>query len=310
MTPIHHDAEAYGVEIIPAEVEPGQVYWKAIRVHHLTPQENNLRHHLFLDAVDEEGHRLYGSLFTVAWDGGSDIVILEEDGNELGANYPMWKWQICRVEVMGAPSDRVVHLHTAHPEEPPGNTLFHHSFAITFQRAIAREEEHPASSILRGRVPAGQGHTLSLLDENQVVHSLVVGKDERYRFLGLPAGTYLVRDDNDLRIAGPIALNGRDEAILDLPGTLPQNAVFERFVLFEPPQSPQTQVYLSLLSDMLTKLRLPFGFDPMDASQALHVLLVGDHPQETLDLLAQAGRQVEALPQAPEALLQFLDTLA
>ncbi len=307
MTDVINDAEAYGVEIIPAAVEPGQVYWKVIRVHHLTPEENNGRHHIFIDAVDEEENRLYGSLFTISWDGGSDTVIIEKEPPEPGANFPMWKWQVCSVEGMGAPSDRVINLHTAHPDEGPGNTLFHHSFAITYLRTVAEEVETPAYSIIRGRVPGGGGHTLALIDEDQVVQTQVVGADEQYRFANLPAGAYIVRDSSDLRVAGPAFLDGRDEAVLNFPAPLPEDRVFARYVLFADPALPETQVYLSLLADYLAQNAIPFGFQVTDAAQALKVSLVGVHPQETEEALIEAGCDVERLPLDPSELLAALE---
>jgi len=308
MTDVINDAEAYGVEIIPAAVEPGQVYWKVIRVHHLTPEENGGRHHIFIDAVDEEGNRLYGSLFTISWDGGSDTVTIEKAPPDPGANFPMWKWQVCSVEGMGAPSDRVINLHTAHPDEGPGNTLFHHSFAITFLRTVAEEEETPAYSLLRGRVPGGGGHTLVLLDEHEVVQTQVVGADEQYRFSNLPAGAYIVRDSSDLRVAGPAFLDGRNEVILNFPAPLPEDRVFARYVLFADPAWPETWVYLSLLAERLAQNDIPFGFQTSDAAQALKVSLVGVHPQETLHELTDAGCEVERLPLDPSELLQALES--
>ncbi len=309
MTEVINDAEAYGVEIIPAAVEPGQVYWKVIRVHHLTPEENKGRHHIFLDAVDEEGNRLYGSLFTISWDGGNDTVVIESEPPDPGANFPMWKWQICSVEGVGAPSDRVINLHTAHPDEAPGNSLFHHSFAITYLRTVAEEAESPSFSVIRGRVPGGGGHTLVLLDENEIVQTQVVGVDERYRFSNLPAGAYLVRDDSDLRVAGPVFLDGRDEAILNLPAPLPKDRVFSQYFLFADINTPETQVYLSLLSDYLAARGFPFGFALSDATQALNVNLVGRHPPETQETLESAGCQVTQLPLDPGDLLKALDNI-
>ncbi len=310
MTDVINDAEAYGVEIIPAAVEPGQVYWKVIRVHHLTPEENNGRHHIFLDAVDEEGNRLYGSLFTISWDGGSDTVTIEKEPPEPGANFPMWKWQVCSVEGMGAPSDRVINLHTAHPDEGPGNTLFHHSFAITYLRTVAAEAETPAYSSIRGRVPGGGGHTLALIDENDVVQTQVVGVDEQYRFTNLSAGAYIVRDQSDLRVAGPVFLNGRDDAVLNFPAPLPSDRVFSQYFLFANPALPETQVYLSLLADDLARNNIPFGFQLADAAQAQRVSLVGVHSQETIDALTEAGCEVEQLPLDPSDLLSALEATA
>ena len=47
-----NDAQAYGVAIVPATVAPGAWYWQAVRVHHLTPEENSGNHHIYLDILD------------------------------------------------------------------------------------------------------------------------------------------------------------------------------------------------------------------------------------------------------------------
>ena len=307
MTDVINDAEAYGVEIIPAAVEPGQAYWKVIRVHHLTPEENNGRHHIFLDAIDERDERLYGTLFTILWDGGSDTVIIEKEPPEPGANFPMWKWQVCSVEGVGAPSDRVINLRTDHPDEAPGNTLFHHSFAITYLRTIAEEPSEPAYSVISGRVPAGGGHTLALLDDEDVIKTLVVGADEHYHFDDLSAGAYIVRDLSDLRVAGPVFLDGRDAVTLDFTPPPPEERVGAQYFLFGDVTTPETQLYLSLLSDYLAQNDVLFGHDIEDARQAVTVSLIGVHPQETVDALEAAGCQVKQLPIDPGDLLDALE---
>lgn len=148
-----NDATAYGVEIVPADIPPGTHYWRVIRVHHLTSEENHGNHHIFLDALDEGGDRVFDAQAMVSWDGGQQSVAVDKPLSEPGANFPMWKWQVCRVEMLGLPSDQVVNLHTAHADEPPGdgNTLFHHSFQLDFQRAVKgalAEPTLPADKLL------------------------------------------------------------------------------------------------------------------------------------------------------------------
>ncbi len=306
MTDVINDAEAYGVEIIPASVEPGQVYWKVIRVHHLTPEENDGRHHIFLDAVNEAGDRLYGTMITILWDGGSDAVTIEKQPPEAGANFPMWKWQVCSAECVGASSDRVINLRTDHPDEAPGNTLFHHSFAITYLYTVAEESETPAASSISGRVPGGGGHTLELLDAENVVKTLVVAADERYSFDDLPASAYTVHDKSDWRVAGPVFLDGVNAVLLDFAAPLPEERIADSYFLFGDVAAPDTQLYLSLLSDYLAQNAIPFGFEVDDAAQAVTVNLIGHHPQETVDALEAAGCQVVTLPVDPGELLTAL----
>ncbi len=55
-----NDATAYGVAVIPADLPAGTLYWRTVLVHHLTPDENHANHHIFVDALDEQGARIMG----------------------------------------------------------------------------------------------------------------------------------------------------------------------------------------------------------------------------------------------------------
>ncbi|MCO6451063.1 MAG: hypothetical protein J5I90_09790 [Caldilineales bacterium] len=138
-----NDAESYGVRIAPVSVADGEEYWRVTRVHHLTPVENGGKHHIYIDAMDADGNRMFGQRALITWEGGSQEVVIEKPLNEPGGNFPMFKWMICRAEMMGLPSDGVENLRTDHPDEAVGNTLFHHSFAVDFRRSIAGEDEEP-----------------------------------------------------------------------------------------------------------------------------------------------------------------------
>ena len=296
-----NDAEEYGVIIVPAEVAPGTEYWRVIRVHHLTPEENQGRHHVFLDALDQEGAREYGARILATWDGGSQELVIEKPENEPGANLPMFKWQIVAVEALGMPSDRVENLRTDHPDEAPGNTLFHHSFLVVFQRAVAEDSGATGESVIQGRVPDGAGHTLILRSET-VERTTTVGEDERYRFEQLPAGQYRIEDQNDGRVIGPIEVDGENSVEVDFPPPQPAPPL-AHYLLFGPPDHPTTQVHLSLLAEYLVENKYAYGFSATDAAKAPAVTLVGDHPDEVRVALEAAGVQVSKLPADPSALL-------
>ncbi|MBC7242571.1 MAG: hypothetical protein H5T60_09015 [Anaerolineae bacterium] len=134
-----NDAESYGVRIAPAEVGLGETYWRVTRVHHLTPAENRGGHHLFLDVLDEYGQPAVGTRLRIAWEGGEEELEIEPTApGEPGAVFPLGQGQVCSVEVLGLPSDRVLHLHTEHPDEEAGNSLYHHSFYLVWQKAIKK----------------------------------------------------------------------------------------------------------------------------------------------------------------------------
>jgi hypothetical protein len=235
-----NDAAPYGVTIVPADVPDGATYWRAVRVHHLTPDENQGRHHIFLDALDEAGNRVFGAQARVTWSGGEQTLTVDKPLGEPGTNFPMWKWQICTVEMLGLPSDRVENLHTGHPDEPPGqgNTLFHHSFEVVFQRAVSSAVQPP-----------------------------------------LPPPP---------------------------PPPPPGDKLLERYVLFGPPVSSRTAVYLELARGYLLAHQPAVGYSADEASHARSVVIVGelqDISAATEDALRQAGCQLQRVQGTPEQIV-------
>lgn len=139
-----NEAARYGVVFTHPPVQPGQEYWKAVLVEHYNPCKNEMRHHLFIDAVDGEGNRAYGQTLVV----NDDIVVIDKPLEEPGTNAPLWKNTRYNVMVVdGIPSTIVENFHTGHPGErcPETNaldsSLNHHSFFVLFQKVIAGEGE-------------------------------------------------------------------------------------------------------------------------------------------------------------------------
>ena len=306
MTDLINDAVAYGVRVVEVDVEPGVEYWKVTRVHHLSPEENHGRHHVFLDAVDEAGNRLFGSCALIRWDGGSERIVIDKPLGEPGTNFPLWKWQICSVEMLDLLSDRVENLRTDHPDEDSGNSLFHHSFSVTVQRTIASLSDPLADSVISGRVFGGQGHTLMLLGDEGNERIIEVGDDETYRFEHLASGRYTIEDLNDGRIVGPVEVDGSNWVELDFPPIVTDQPL-NRYLLFGLPSDPLTQLHLSLLADYLADHECAFGFTVEQAVRAVHVTLVGSHTEETRILLETAGCTVDELPADPSELLAAID---
>jgi len=223
-----NDAQGYGVAIVPATAAPGAWYWQAVRVHHLTPAENSGNHHLYLDILDPAtapdpgslGGRVYGARARITWEGGEQIVTIDKPLNEPGTNLPMWKWQVCDAIALGLPgeeliSDRVTGMHTGHPDEAVGNTLFHHSFSVTFLK-VRNPDVLYTNSVVYGVIHNAAGRTAQLLRGGTVVAAQVVAADETFRFANLGAGEYLVAvADTQLR-STPVRVNGQDQAQLDL----------------------------------------------------------------------------------------------
>ena len=126
----------------------------------------------------------------------------------------MWRGQVYAVEALGLPSDRVENMHTSHPDEPPGNTLFHHSFLVVYQRMIAGQPT--SASILHGIVHNGAGKTVRLLRNDAEVAQATVGADQRFRFEGLGAGQYVVQVVGTGVASAAITLDGQNSVEIEL----------------------------------------------------------------------------------------------
>jgi hypothetical protein len=226
LPPVENNTIAYDVSIEEAKVAPGAEYWRAIRIYHLAPHENNGRHHIFLDALSPEGDRVRNSEAHVTWEGGQQTVVLDKPDNEPGANFPMWKWQICSVRMLGMPSDTIHGLRTNHADEPnpdgsiSGNTLFHHSFLIEFQKVKAPETQ----GTILGRVENSRdGLTVDLLREGNRVDSAPVNADGSFTFALLQPGSYEIRLEDKRQ---PVVVTGGQtvEVVITLS---PRNSIIE-----------------------------------------------------------------------------------
>lgn len=234
-----NDAEAYGVTITRAAVAPGGWYWQAVRVHHLTPEENNGNHHIFLEVLDPasssssnpEGRRVFGARARIAWEGGESVVTLDKPPHEPN-NVPMWRWQVCTVEILGLPgealpSDQVAGLHTGHPEEGPGNTLFHHSFSITFLKVQAPAVVY-ADSVLYGVIRRAHGRTAVLNKDGEAISETTVGAADTFRFSDLPGGEYAVTVRGTSLQSDLVRLDGRNQVQLDLTLVVSESVISGR----------------------------------------------------------------------------------
>jgi hypothetical protein len=235
-----NDAQGYGVAIVPAAVAPGAWYWQAARVHHLTPEENGGNHHIYLDILDPTtapdpgslGGRVFGARARITWEGGEQIVTIDKPLNEAGTNLPMWRWQVCDVVALGLPSgelasDRVTGMHTGHPDEGTGNTLFHHSFSVTFLK-VRNPDVVYTNSVIYGVIHYAAGRTAQLLRGDTIVATQVLAADEAFRFPSLSAGEYVVAvADTQLR-STPVRVTGQDQAHLDLTLVLAESVISGR----------------------------------------------------------------------------------
>ncbi len=141
-----NNASGYEVHINPAEVASGAGYWRVIGIHHLTPDENKRRHHVYVDVLDENGQRVHDPNLAIAfnWPNNAEAPPepkrLDKPENEPATNVPMDKNPTYAIWVTGGgASDVVAGLHTRHPDENDSqgvaqNTYGHHSYYVVFQR--------------------------------------------------------------------------------------------------------------------------------------------------------------------------------
>ncbi len=293
-----NDAVAYGVSIEPVTVSAGQPCWKVIKVHHLTPEENKKRHHILIDALDEKGERLYGTRVRVTWQSGEGEAIIDKPLDEPGTNTPMWKKQVCAVEAMGLPSDRVVNLHTAHPDEGEGNKLYHHSFMVIFKKTVPDGDGN--HSVIKGTVAGGAGMTLLLLANGQTVASQTIGPDESYNFTNLAAGAFSLRVEGTGVAESDLITNGHNVLTVNLyvGGEGDGEKVLAHYLLFGPPGAPGTRTNFIIAQDYILNCMPVCGFSLDEARRASRVTIVGGSEtvsEADAEQLRQVGCQVTRL---------------
>lgn len=141
-----NDAAQYGVVVVPAPVDPGETYWKITRIHHLTGAENNGNHNLFVNVL-RDGQPARDAIALAFWGDDNEVQIPLEKPYpaEPMGNIPLWKGQVVEAMVDDDEfeSDLVQNIHTAHPDEPPGNTLYHHSFLVEWQLVTKAGDVEP-----------------------------------------------------------------------------------------------------------------------------------------------------------------------
>ena len=303
-----NDAASYGVQIQPANVKPGELYWQAVRVHHLTPQENGGNHHLYLDVLDPAlggapyGSRVEGARLRVTWDGGEQTLTVDKPAGEPGTNFPMWKWQVCAVECLGLAgqelrSDRVTGMHTGHPDEAAGNTLFHHSFHVTYVKVQAAEQVY-TDSVIYGVIHNGSGRTALLLQSEKEVARKVLGVDETFRFTELGAGEYVIAVEGTEFRSASTRVNGRDQVQLDLTLALRESIISGRVAN----GAGRTVALLKETSEVATKVVAAdetFRFTGLEAGTYRVVLTGTQVVSEALTLNGANAATVDLVAPAP-----------
>jgi hypothetical protein len=147
-----NNAAGYGVGVQPATetVADGELYWQVVGIHHLTPEENRSRHHIFVEVLDEAGNRVRDALVGWNWEGNQAAPPaprrLDKPLDEPGCDIPLSPGTF-KLWVLGAPSEEAVGFHYRHGGETAAsgelfNSFGHHSFYVVFQR-VRKEAIRP-----------------------------------------------------------------------------------------------------------------------------------------------------------------------
>jgi hypothetical protein len=98
-----------GVNVEPANVQPGQQYWRLVEARWLDEKESGGKHHIYVEALDENGGRIVGQPVTVFWGDGSHTGRVEDKAApDLGFNFQMYaSGYAYSVKVEGLPSEVV-----------------------------------------------------------------------------------------------------------------------------------------------------------------------------------------------------------
>jgi hypothetical protein len=122
-----------GVYLEPAVRASGEGYWCLAEARWADEAEAAGLHHIFLDAVDANGNRVYGQEMVVEWPGDSVTVLIEKPPPEYGTNVGMYQTLGSYSARVGGsqPSDRVVGMGLGTPEQP--DFTIHTCFYLTFK---------------------------------------------------------------------------------------------------------------------------------------------------------------------------------
>lgn len=129
-----NDAAQYAASIVKTSAGTA---WRCIGIYHLKPEENNGRHNVFVEVLDEGGNRTRAPQIAWTWwlDAPTQYRKLDKPDSEPAADIPIDSGATItlRVDGLGIPSDSVGNLHTRWADEGSGNSWGHHSYYVVFQ---------------------------------------------------------------------------------------------------------------------------------------------------------------------------------
>lgn len=292
----------YGLTLAPLAAAEG---WRVVGLRHRRPAENRDGHHLVIAIEAARG------TVGVRWEGGEAAVPLRRGER---ASFPMVRGRRYGVWVTDGPSEGVAGFHTSHPDEAPGNRLFHHSFEITFAPpAIPTGATDTTASTERGtlvvRLAGGAGQTVLVGWPGRLVPLPLVLAGDEWRWEGAPVGSYTIALPGEP--PQQLTLQAGAAQTVDLvgaraaPRTAPRPGGY--LLLLGTPDDPATMQALLAAQAVIASGRVVAGFSVEEAARVGRVALLGP-PGTARDraeaLLRAAGAEILHLARAEWQTLQ------
>jgi|GEM_PF-4426506 len=179
------------VYLEPANVAPGQQYWRLIRAIYQDEHESGGNHNVYYTVLDEDGRPVVNQEVFLGWPSGQTSRPTNEQGQ---TDIPVWGNNWCPVTgpgpysawVGGLPSDKVCGMGM------PCN--LHVNYLLTWQRAV--KTASTSTGTVRGTIrdaSTGQGIPNAVIEVKQagvVKFTAQSASDGTYRIDNVPVGTY------------------------------------------------------------------------------------------------------------------------
>lgn len=304
-------ASQVGVTVKPANVAPGQKYWKLLSAQYQDPSESGGNINIIIYVQDERGMPLPGVRVLQKFPGDVATGITDERGHyefpmsgdssfapDRGEHGPY------TAAVDGLPSDEVVGM---------GLPLRRHvQYILTFRRATAQVPVEPGptptpppTGAVRGTIAnAPAGARLVLRSAERTMDTLVA-PDGTYSFTSVPPGTYTLELSGVGVIHSNLVVAANQTITFNYPvtSTPPTKKPLTHYLLFGPGTQPGTLTNLILALDYIIRFAPTVGFSVDEAANAENVTIVGGPGAVSIEAeqyLREKGAIVRRL-QAPDS---------
>ncbi len=143
-----------GTVLQPAQVQPGQGYWRLVEAAWLDEAESGGRHHILVDVRDSQGRRMVGVPVRFWWNGGESILSTQEKpGEPFAVDFAMFAVAPAygAVPADGSPADRVWGMGLGSIEQP--YFTIHTSYRLVWQWTVAPSGSEPTPTPPPGATP-------------------------------------------------------------------------------------------------------------------------------------------------------------